>query len=129
VKLLMLTANNWSNCTVLCVKKGRIIGKDITSSFLHDNAPSHTSIMVQNWRYSTGKCYPILLTRPGTFWLSPVFVDEPRVRWAAFRFLWRRPKRRLEWFASKDEEFFWRSIHKLPERWEKCIVSEGKYFE
>ena len=34
-----------------------------------------------------------------------------------------------EWFASKDEEFFWRSIHKLPERWEKCIVNEGKYFE
>jgi len=34
-----------------------------------------------------------------------------------------------EWFASKDEEFFWRGIHKLPERWEKFIVSEGKYFE
>jgi len=34
-----------------------------------------------------------------------------------------------EWFASKDEEFFWRGIHKLPERWEKCIVSEDKYFE
>jgi len=31
-----------------------------------------------------------------------------------------------EWFASKDEEFFWHGIHKLPE---KCIVSEGKYFE
>ena len=30
-----------------------------------------------------------------------------------------------EWFASKDEEFFWRGIHKLSERWEKCIVSEG----
>ena len=33
-----------------------------------------------------------------------------------------------EWFASKDEEFFV-VVHKLPERWEKCIVSEGKYFE
>jgi len=31
--------------------------------------------------------------------------------------------------ALKDEEFFWRSIYKLPERWEKCIFSEGKYFE
>ena len=31
----------------------------------------------------------------------------------------------LEWFASKDEEFF--GIHKLSERWEKYIVSE--YFE
>ena len=34
-----------------------------------------------------------------------------------------------EWFVSKDEEFFWRGIHKLSERWEKCIVNEGKYFE
>jgi len=34
-----------------------------------------------------------------------------------------------EWFASKDEEFFWRGIHKLSERWENCIVSESKYFE
>ena len=34
-----------------------------------------------------------------------------------------------EWFASKDEEFFWRGIHKLPEKWEKCIVNEGKYLE
>jgi len=33
-----------------------------------------------------------------------------------------------EWFASKDEDFFG-VIHKLPERWEKYIVSEGKYFE
>ena len=33
-----------------------------------------------------------LLTRLGTFWLSPVFVDGPRARWAALRFLRRRPK-------------------------------------
>ena len=34
-KLLMFTAitNNWSNCIVLCVKKGRIIEKDMTSWF------------------------------------------------------------------------------------------------
>jgi len=35
----------------------------------------------------------------------------------------------LEWFASKDEEIFWCGTHKLPERQEKCIVSEGNYFE
>ena len=34
-----------------------------------------------------------------------------------------------EWFASKDKDFFWRGIHKLPERWGKCIASKGKYFE
>lgn len=25
------------------------------------------------------------------------------------------------WFALKEALFFWRSIHKLPERWEKYI--------
>ena len=35
----------------------------------------------------------------------------------------------IDEFASKDEEFFWRGIHKLPERWKKYIVSEDKYFD
>jgi len=31
--------------------------------FLHDNAPSHTSMVNKTtWRHSTGKCYPIPLT-------------------------------------------------------------------
>lgn len=34
-----------------------------------------------------------------------------------------------DWFAAKDNTFFWRGIHKLPERWEKCVASDGKYFE
>ena len=34
-----------------------------------------------------------------------------------------------EWFAAKREDFYWRGIHKLPERWEKCVTSNGAYFE
>ncbi|GFV02516.1 mariner Mos1 transposase [Trichonephila clavipes] len=34
-----------------------------------------------------------------------------------------------DWLASKDRSFFWRGIHKLPERWGKCAASEGYYFE
>ena len=34
-----------------------------------------------------------------------------------------------DWFDSKNEQFFWRGIHKLPERWEKCVASNGHYFE
>ena len=34
-----------------------------------------------------------------------------------------------EWFAAKGEDFYWRGIHKLPERWEKCVTSNGAYFE
>ncbi|EFN82332.1 Histone-lysine N-methyltransferase SETMAR, partial [Harpegnathos saltator] len=34
-----------------------------------------------------------------------------------------------EWFWSKDASFYRRAIHILPERWQKFIVSEGRYFE
>jgi len=34
-----------------------------------------------------------------------------------------------DWKASKDEAFFRRGIHMLPERWEKVVVSDGHYFE
>jgi len=36
-----------------------------------------------------------------------------------------------EWFAAKGEDFYWHGIHKLPERkmWEKCVTSNGAYFE
>lgn len=32
-------------------------------------------------------------------------------------------------FEAKDEQFFGRGIHQLPERWEKCVAGDGKYFE
>ena len=31
--------------------------------------------------------------------------------------------------AAKPAQFFWDGIHKLPERWEKVIASDGQYFE
>ncbi|GFV40816.1 mariner Mos1 transposase [Trichonephila clavipes] len=34
-----------------------------------------------------------------------------------------------DWLASKYRSFFWRGIHKLPERWGKCVASDGYYFE
>lgn len=34
-----------------------------------------------------------------------------------------------DWFKSKNRRFFWRGIHKLPERWEKCVATNGHYFE
>jgi len=33
------------------------------------------------------------------------------------------------WIASKDQEFFQRGIHMLPERWGKIVANNGKYFE
>jgi len=87
--------------------------------------------MIQNYleTLNWGSATPSrLLTRPGTFYhlvssmgtLAEQHFDsyEDVRKWVLD-----------EWFASKDKEFFWRGIHKLPERWEKCLVSEGKYFE
>jgi histone-lysine N-methyltransferase SETMAR len=34
-----------------------------------------------------------------------------------------------EWIASKQEEFFYRGIHLLPERWAKVVANDGQYFE
>jgi histone-lysine N-methyltransferase SETMAR len=32
-----------------------------------------------------------------------------------------------DWIAGKDEEFFRRGIHKLPERWREVIANDGEY--
>lgn len=34
-----------------------------------------------------------------------------------------------EWIASKDDSFFRRGIRMLPERWEKVVENDGKYFD
>ena len=34
-----------------------------------------------------------------------------------------------EWFASKQEDFYRRDNHKLPEGWEKYRTRDGAYFE
>jgi len=96
--------------------------------FLHDNAASHTSTMVQNYLETLN--YPIPLTpdmAPSDYHLF-LSVDHAL---AERHFDSYEDVRKWldEWFASKDEEFFWRGIHKLPERWGKYIISECKYFE
>lgn len=34
-----------------------------------------------------------------------------------------------EWFSSQGQPFFERGIHRLPERWQKCIDNDGHYIE
>ncbi|EFN78253.1 Histone-lysine N-methyltransferase SETMAR, partial [Harpegnathos saltator] len=34
-----------------------------------------------------------------------------------------------EWIASKDESFSRHGMQQLPDRWEKIIASDGKYFD
>ena len=35
----------------------------------------------------------------------------------------------VEWFALKEKKFFRNGIDDLPERWAKCVESNGQYFE
>ena len=34
-----------------------------------------------------------------------------------------------KFFASKEENFYFKGIHMLPEKWQKVINSDGDYFE
>jgi [histone H3]-lysine36 N-dimethyltransferase SETMAR len=99
---------------------------------LHDNAPSHTAKPVKDTL--TALRWEVLPHPPYSPDLAPsdyhLFSSmghalaeqhfdsyEEVENWVT------------QWFASKEEQFFWRGIHKLPERWSKCVESEGNYFE
>ena len=63
---------------VLCEKKPHYRKKHDKLIFLHDNARSHTSTMVQNYLETIRKCYPIPLTHQ-TWHLSTITCFR---RWA-----------------------------------------------
>lgn len=100
--------------------------------FQHDNAPAHTSTLVRN--YLEALNWEILPQPPYSPDLAPsdyhLFSSMGHALAEQHFANYEDVKKWLdEWFASKDREFFWRGIHKLPERWEKCIANEGQYFE
>ena len=100
--------------------------------FLHDNAPSHTSKMVQNylktlnWEVLPHPAYSPDLAPSDYHLFSSMGHALAEQHFDSYEDV---GKWLDEWFASKDKDFFWRGIHKLPERWGKCIASKGKYFE
>jgi len=61
-------------------------------------------------------------------WLLPIITCLHQwVTLAEQRFGWYEDVKKWldEWFAVKGEDFYWHGIHKLPERWEKCVTSKG----
>lgn len=100
--------------------------------FLHDNAPSHTSKRVRDtldaldWEVLPHAPYSPdlapsdyhLFSSMGHALADQHFQNYEEVeKWVA------------DWFASKKAKFYWDGIHQLPERWEKCVASDGQYFE
>lgn len=99
---------------------------------LHDNAPSHTTNLVKEtinalkWDVNPHPPYSPDLAPFDYYLFSAMSIAlaghhfnevEEVENWL------------IRWFASKNEKFYWDGIHELPERWEKCAASDGKYFE
>jgi len=82
------------------------------------------------WKHSAGKffaAYSPDLT-PSDYHLFAVSMDHALVEQHFDSY--EDVKKWLDkWFAAKGKDFYWRDIHKLPERWEKCVTCNGAYFE
>jgi len=99
---------------------------------LHDNAPSHTARSVKEaikelgWEVLPHPPYSPDLAPSDYYLFASMGHALAEQHFADFEQLknWV-----IQWFASKDEQFYWRGIHKLPERWEKCVANDGQYFE
>lgn len=100
--------------------------------FLHDNAPSHTARSVRdtlgelNWEVLPHAAYSPDLAPSDYHLFASMGYALGEQRFDSYE----NVKNWLDnWFAEKSTDFYWRGIHKLPERWEKCVESEGAYFE
>ena len=99
---------------------------------LHDNAPSHTAKPVKetieafSWEIISRAAYSPDLA-PSDYYLfastGHALSDQRFTSYENVR------KWLDDWFAWKERQFSWRGIHQLPDRWEKCIASDGQYFE
>ena len=98
----------------------------------HDNARPHVAILVKNYLENSG--WEVSPHPPYSPDLAPSDYDLFRAMQNALtgiRFkLEQGIKNWLDSFlAAKPAQFFWDGIHKLPERWENVIASDGQYFE
>ncbi|QQP49497.1 Transposase [Caligus rogercresseyi] len=120
--------NRYGRKTMLCVwwdQKGVIYyellkpGENVL--LLHGNVPAHKAKQIlQHAAYSPDLAPSdyYLFASMGQALVEQRFPSYEDVR-----------KWLDDWFASKEQQLFWRGIHILPERWEKCIYSDGQYFE
>ena len=87
--------------------------------------PVHDSLEILSWENFYHATYSSNLA-PSEYHLlaslSHLFADE--------RFGWYEDLKKWpdEWFATRGEDLYRHGIHKLPERFEKCITSDGAYF-
>ena len=92
--------------------------------------PSHKSGSGNFEGVNLGDVTPCAVsTRLGSIWLPLIFIDGTRTCWVAPPKL-RKWGKMARWMVCLGApRFFCRSIHRLSERWEKCIASNGRNFE
>ena len=100
--------------------------------FHHYNARPHVAIPVKNYFENSG--WKVLPHPPYNPDLAPSdyhLFQSMQNALTEIRFTSEQGiKNWLDSFlAAKPSRFFWDGIHKLPERWEKVIGSDGQYFE
>ncbi|GFW59054.1 mariner Mos1 transposase [Trichonephila clavipes] len=95
--------------------------------FLDDNAPSHRAkptkdiVNALGWEPLAHAAYsPDLAPSDYYFFasLENAMADQRFTSYENVKF-WLH-----DWLTSKDRSFFWRDIHKLPERWGKSVASD-----
>ena len=99
---------------------------------LHDNAPSHKAKPVKEtieafgWEVLPHAAYSPDLAPSDYYLFASMGHALAEQRFDSYE----NVKKWLDyWFDSKDKQFFWSGIYKLPGRWEKCVDSDGQYFE
>ena len=108
------------------------IKKGNTKWFLFMIMHHHTQ---QNWsrkrlRHLVGKYFRMRLTHQMALFDYHLFASMGHAL-AQQRFTSYEDVRKWldDWFDSKEQQFFWCGIHKLSNRWKKCIATNGQYFE
>jgi len=113
---------------VLCEKRPNYQQKHDMLIFFHNNASLYTSNVVRNYLETLN--WEVLAHPADSVDLAPsdyhLFSSMSHALAEQIYDSYENVRKWFdEWFPSKKMEFFWRGIHKLPDRWEKCVVSKN----
>ena len=116
----------------LCEKRPEYQKRQHEVILLHDNAPSHTAKLVKEtieafgWEILSHSAYSPDLAPSDYHLFASMGHALAQQRFISYEDV---QKWLDDWFSSKEQQFFWRGIHKLSNKWKKCIAIDGQYLE